>query len=90
MQIIPINSKKRPRRGELINNDSQLIIGCSDGCLLKYDLENPTTPIFIENIYLHSLITSFLSLNQQFIMCGQKSGEIDVVNLEKFESVSYH
>ena len=64
-----------------MNNESELIIGCTDGYLCKFNISNPTAPLLINTIQLKDDVFSFLKLSEDTILCGQWEGYLNIVDV---------
>ena len=62
-----------------------LIIGCIDGSLYKYSLATPSTPSLVSTIKLPYGVYSLLSLSDDRLLCGQKEGYLNMVDVDDFD-----
>ena len=65
-----IDMKYEPRRGILVNNESELIIGGISGNMSKYSLNSPTAPALISNIKLNDSVLSIVKMSEDMLLCG--------------------
>ena len=66
-----IDVKENPKRGIIIKDSTLLIVGCNDGYLHLFSLNNPLAPSIITTIKLNfNNSWAFLKLSEDKLLCG--------------------
>jgi hypothetical protein len=71
-----------------MKNDTELIVGCLNGNLLKFSLTIPTSPELVSTIKLSHSIETLFQFSEDKVLCGHENGLLRIIGIKKFKSLA--
>jgi hypothetical protein len=65
-----IELSHQPQCGSLVKDDSLLAIGCTDGHLMFFSLDDPAKPTLFKSIKVKNTVTALEAHGPSHIICG--------------------